>query len=111
MLIQHIMWGFKNYTSTQQAGKEFSNVYGQGILTDHQVWNQFVKSSSIYVSLRDEPWPGQPSDLNQDALRKLMKCNSYKSAQKLTFDHNKSYSLSVNAWKSRSDQAGQLGSS
>ena len=48
----------------------------------------FSKFHSGNMSLRDEPRPGHSSDLDQDALRELVKCNPHKSILELSFDFN-----------------------
>ena len=34
-----LMWEFKNDKNAIELTKEFSSVYGHGIIMDHQVWN------------------------------------------------------------------------
>ena len=50
------------------------------------------ETGSENMSLRDELRPGHSSDLNQDALKELVECNSGKSTQKLVLDLNTSQS-------------------
>ena len=71
--IQHVMlWEFKNNGNATEKAKKICSVYGQGVITDYQIQNWFSKFHSSNTSLRDEPWPGCLSDLNQDTLRESM---------------------------------------
>ena len=64
-------------------------------------------------SLRDEPRPGNSSDLDQDSLRELLQCNQRKSTPELALDLNTSQSTICCHLKKemKSEQAGYLGSS
>ena len=83
---------FKNNKNAKETAKKMYSVYGQGVIIDCQVWKWFSKFYSSDMSLRDEPRPRHSSDLNQDALRELLKCNPYKSTWELGLDFNTSQS-------------------
>ena len=57
----------------------------------------FSKFRSDDSSLRDEPSSGPSSDLDQDALRELVECNSHKNTREFALDLNTSQS--VGTWK------------
>ena len=57
------MLEFKDNKITTETVKNICSVYGQGIITEHQVWNWFSKFHCGN--------PGHSSDFNQDALREL----------------------------------------
>ena len=64
MHIWHVMlFKFKNNKNTTETAKKHFSVYGQGVLTDHQIQNWFSKFHSGNISLRDEFRPGYSSDL------------------------------------------------
>ena len=87
--IWHVMvWEFKNNKNAIEIVKKILSVYGQGVITDHQVWKWFSKFCSSDMSLRDEPRIECSSDLNQNALRESVKWNLDKSTQKLALDLN-----------------------
>ena len=67
-----ILWEFKNTTETV---KKISNIYGQGVITNHQVWNWFSKFCSGNTLLKNEPRSRCSSDLDQEALRELVECD------------------------------------
>ena len=58
----------KKKTPTETAKKIYS-VYCKGVITEHQVWNCFLKFCSGYTSLRDEHWAGRSKNLDEDDLR------------------------------------------
>ena len=55
----HVMLGeFKNNKNATESAKKICSVYGQGVITECQVWNYFSKFPSGDTSLKDEPRPG-----------------------------------------------------
>ena len=83
--IRHVMmWKFKNNKNVPRAAKNFSNIYNQGVITDRQVQNWFTKIHSGDISLRDEPWQKRSSDLDGDALRKLVEYNPRKKYPRIS---------------------------
>ena len=80
MYIWHVMfWEFKN----NKNAKEIPSVYGQGVISDHQVRNWFSKYCFSNTPLRDKPSLGWSSDLNLDALKRIGRMQSTKSTQEL----------------------------
>ena len=49
-----MLWKFKNNKNTTEIAKKICNVYGQGVINDHQVQNWLSKFCSDDMSLRDE---------------------------------------------------------
>ena len=82
-----MMWECKNNKNTTETAKKIWSVYDKGVIIDHQVENWFSKFHSGNTSLRNEPRPGHSSDLNQNALRKLVECIPHKSMQEIALDH------------------------
>ena len=41
-----ILWEFKNYKNATETAKKICSVYDQNIITDHQVWNWYLKFCS-----------------------------------------------------------------
>ena len=63
-----MLWELKNNKNTREIAKKICSVYGDGVITDCQVWNLFSRFRSGDVSLRDdEPRPESSSDLDLDA--------------------------------------------
>ena len=67
---------------------KISSVYSQCIFTGHHVKKWFSKFDYGDTSLGVEPKPRSSSDLDQDALRELVKCNPLKSTRKLALNLN-----------------------
>ena len=81
MHIQSILiWEFTNNKILIEPARKFSNVYGQGVITDCQARNSFSKFHSSNMSLGDKP---RPEDY-QDVLRDLVK---RKSIRELALDY------------------------
>ena len=91
MHIRYVMlWELKTNKNATETVKKMSSIYGQGVITDCQVRNLFRFGET---SMRDEHRPGRPSDLDQDALSKLVGCK-FKSSLELALDLNTSQSSS-----------------
>ena len=86
--IQHVMlWQFKNNKDTTEIAMKICSVYGQSVITNRQVWYWFLKFHSDIMLLRDEPRSGCLWDLDEDALRELVKYNLPKNTQELASKH------------------------
>ena len=70
-----MLWEFRYNKNTTETAKKIYSVYGQGDITNCQVWNWFSKYCFGNTSLRDESRPGYASLLNQEALRELVECS------------------------------------
>ena len=81
-----MLWEFKNNKHETKTVENVCSVYGEGVITDRIVRNWFSKFRSDDISLRDDSRRGWSLDLNQDAVRGSMECNSCKSARELTLD-------------------------
>ena len=75
-----MLW--ENNENVTKTAKKISSVYGQGVITDGQVQNWFTMFPSGDILLRDEQ--KSLSDVDQNALRELMKCNLCKCTRKFT---------------------------
>ena len=87
-----MLWEFENKKNATETSKKCI-IYGQGVITDHQIQNWFSKFPYGDKSLRDEFRPRQSSDLDQGALREFVECNPCKSTRELVLDHSTSLPL------------------
>ena len=75
---------FKNDKIVTETVNRICRIYGQVVITDHQIRNWFLKFRLGDTSLIGEPRPGHWSDLNLDSLRELVEWSPRKSTQDLT---------------------------
>lgn len=93
MHLRHIMlYEFKRGNNAMATAKKICSVYGQGVITDRQVRNWFVKFRSGETSLKDEPRPGRSSGFDDEALKSLVESNPRQSTRELAKTLNTSQS-------------------
>lgn len=80
--IRHVMlWEFKQGNSAKATAEKICNVYGEGLITDRAVTNWFAKFRSGNTTLKDEPRPGRPSDIDENLLKEILEQNPCQSTR------------------------------
>ena len=113
VLIQCMMWKFKNNKTATETAKKISSIYDQSFITNRQVRKWFAKFCSNDISsLSDETSARSSPDFDQKALRELMALingNSHNSTRELTVDLNISQSTICSLLKKMGKLSQRLG--
>ena len=86
---------FKIGLKAAETNLNINNAFGPGTANEHTMQQSFKKFCKGNESLKDEKHSGQPSEIDNDQLRAIIKANPLPIAREVAKEHNMDYSMVI----------------